>query len=406
MIIKNLIKKNFPKVYGFARKNFKKITIKKTSNIENIRKQNIRYFESIKSEKYFDYKKKIFKEDQNKSRSFAYLEINNSCNINCVMCDTKSSTRQKKMMNLSLVESSLKKIKKMGINRVSLHTIGDPLANAKLDEVFKLLRKYNMYTSISTNGLLLTKNLSTLKNYIDVCSDIKFSIDGCTKETYEKIRFGGNWEELLVNFRTAKEVLEPLGYRISVLNILMKENFHEIGKFITFFGKFFDNPYERVEFDILNSLSPSNIFFENNNLFENHTYLNKFCTLVSNPIPFILVDGKLSVCCRDYDGSLVMGDTNNESIENILNSENFKDLQKSHSDENSNSFSQYNLCNTCYHIDDRITFIFINLTKMIIYKFVNKDDSFYQNKIEKIVRFLNEIHKYENYSQFEREIFT
>ena len=72
-------------------------------------------------------------------------------------------------------------------------------------------------------------------------------------------------------------------------------------------------------------------------MIKKHTYLNKFCEFVSNPIPFILVNGELSVCCRDYDGSLIMGDTK-DSIEAILNNERFKDLQHSHSNVNSNSF--------------------------------------------------------------------
>ena len=78
----------------------------------------------------------------------AVIEINNSCNINCVMCDTKSSTRKKKLMSLDLVEKSVLEIKKKNINNVLLHTIGDPLANTRLKDVFKILRKYK-YNYIS-----------------------------------------------------------------------------------------------------------------------------------------------------------------------------------------------------------------------------------------------------------------
>ena len=93
------------------------------------------------------------------------------------MCDTKSSTRQKKLMDLDTVEESIISIKKLGINRVSLHTIGDPMANPRLGKVFEILRKYEMKTSLSSNGLLLDKRIDVLKEYVDVCSDIKFSID-------------------------------------------------------------------------------------------------------------------------------------------------------------------------------------------------------------------------------------
>ena len=195
----NLIKRKIPKFYSLGR-NFKDQFISKKKELNLMRDlthQNVNNFKSVKNIDYYEYKKKIFEEDKNKKRLFAYLEINNSCNINCVMCDTKSSTRQKKLMDLDTVEESIISIKKLGINTVSLHTIGDPIANPRLGKVFEILRKYKMQTSLSSNGLLLDKRIDVLKEYIDVCSDIKFSIDGCTKETYEKIRFGGSWEVLL-----------------------------------------------------------------------------------------------------------------------------------------------------------------------------------------------------------------
>ena len=45
------------------------------------------------------------------------------------------------------------------------------------------------------------------------------------KKHMKKIRFGGSWEVLLKNFELALNELEPLGYRISVLCIVMKITF-------------------------------------------------------------------------------------------------------------------------------------------------------------------------------------
>ena len=403
----DLIKQKIPKIYSLSRNVKDQLVSKKRefNLMKNLSHQNQINFDSIKHVSYYDYKKKNFEIDKSKKRSFAYLEINNSCNINCVMCDTKSSTRQKKLMDIDTVEKSIISIKKLGIDRVSLHTIGDPLANPRIGKVFEVLRKYNMKTSLSSNGLMLEKRIDVLKRYIDVCSDLKFSIDGCTKTTYEKIRFGGSWEELLKNFELAFKELEPLGYKLSVLCIVMKDNFYELGEFVNFFSRYFKKPHERISFDILNSLSPSNDYFEKNNTLKKHTYLNKFCELVSNPIPFILVNGELSVCCRDYDGSLIMGDTKKDDIQGILNSDKFKELQNSHSTENSNSFSKYNLCNSCFGIDERVSAIFINLITMILFKFPKMDGKFYQDKIEAIMKFLNEDISSINYNNFEKELF-
>lgn len=103
----NLIKRKIPKFYSLGR-NFKDQFISKKKELNLMRDlthQNVNNFKSVKNIDYYEYKKKIFEEDKNKKRLFAYLEINNSCNINCVMCDTKSSTRQKKLMDLDTVEN-------------------------------------------------------------------------------------------------------------------------------------------------------------------------------------------------------------------------------------------------------------------------------------------------------------
>ena len=92
-----------------------------------------------------------------------------------------------------------------GIKNILLHTIGDPLANTKLKDYLKILRKYNMQAGISTNGLMLDRHVDTLIEYFDVCSNIRFSIDGVKKETYEKIRFGGKFENLIENLDLAEK---------------------------------------------------------------------------------------------------------------------------------------------------------------------------------------------------------
>ena len=118
-----------------------------------------------------------------------------------------------------------------------LHTIGDPLANVRLSEYLKILRKYKVQTGISTNGLMLYKHVDTLIEYFDVCSNIRFSIDGVRKETYERIRFGGKFEDLIFNLDLAQQKLKKIGYNFVIDFVMNKENFSEIGEFITFFKK-------------------------------------------------------------------------------------------------------------------------------------------------------------------------
>ena len=169
-----------------------------------------------------------------------------------------------------------------------------------------------MQTSLSTNGLMLEKHIDTLIEYVDICSSIRFSIDGVKKETYEKIRFGGKWEDLIRNLDLAKKELPKIGYELMIDLVITKDNFSELGEFVTFFKKYVRKPYIQILFNFMNSLSPSNDYFLSNNVLQKHTHINSFCNMVAKNTPYILVDGRVSVCCRDYDGSLVIGSINNE----------------------------------------------------------------------------------------------
>ena len=53
-------------------------------------------------------------------------------------------------------------------------------------------------------------------------------------------------------------------------------------------------------------------------------------------------DGKLSVCCRDYDGSLVLGSINSKTgLDSILVSEELKKLQQEHESGDKAKISRY-----------------------------------------------------------------
>ena len=392
--ILSVIKKFFPNFY----KVLKKLKNKILFNKRFIQKKDIEtneLVESVEKESFFDYQKKEFIKNKDKKGKLGILEINNSCNINCVMCDTKSSTRQKKLMSLDLCEKSVKEMKDSGINSILLHTIGDPLANAKLKDYLKILRKYNMQAGISTNGLMLDKHLETLKEYFDICSNIRFSIDGVKKETYEKIRFGGKHEKLLENLELAQNNLKKMGFEFMIDLVITKDNFKELGEFVVFYKKYVNNLYKNMHFTFMNSLSPNNDYFLKNNTIPEHTTKNYYCNFASKLTPYVLVDGRVSACCRDYDGSLVVDDIYKNKLQDMKNSEGFKNLQKAHMDEN-DQISNYKLCSTCYVVDSRVDQIWDNIIASIFFKHPNEDANFYQKMFDETLVFLKNLNK-DNY---------
>ena len=279
------------------------------------------------------------------NENFAILEINNTCNIDCLMCKTSLATRQKGVIKSEVMEIALDRLSEIGIDHVSLHTIGDPLANPRLEEAFRLLRKHGFRANISTNGLLVSKHVDTLLKYKDVCAHLRFSIDGASKATYEKIRAGGSWSELNRNLDVFMKQLSPKGFSISINMTMSKDNVHEVGKYIETFCSYVESPADDLHVGFVNSLSPDTTYFEEVNLFPKHTFLNSPCPLVIQAKPYVLIDGNISTCCRDYDGSMILGDIKEDDLGTIYQGEKLSRLRRAHLE---NRTGDYPLCESCY----------------------------------------------------------
>ena len=84
----------------------------------------------------------------------------------------------------------------------------EPFVTAHFDKLLDLVGPYNIpFISYCTNGLLMKQKFieATLKNRV---SEVIFSVDGGTRQTYEGIRIGGSWDVLnrrLADFTQAKK---------------------------------------------------------------------------------------------------------------------------------------------------------------------------------------------------------
>ncbi len=137
----------------------------------------------------------------------------------------------------------------------------------------------------------------------------------------------------------------------------------------------------------MNSLSPDNTYFEEMNLFKKHTYLNSPCGFISRPQPYVLVDGRVSVCCRDYDGSMIIGNIAEKSLSDILIDAPMRALQDAHRNK---SLEKATLCKSCFVVDSRITKIFNRIIEYLIHHNPQADASFFQNKVDQFVRMFQE----------------
>ena len=274
------------------------------------------------------------------------LETTDICNINCVMCDTASATRTKGFMSMEDFVSNLDRLEAAGQRIVAFHTIGDPLVDKQVGLKLQLCYERDIQVMLRTNGLLLHKFLEPLVKYPPAY--LLFSIDGATKETYEKIRVGGKFDRLVKNideiFRLYKKkhILSAFGVNFAV----MDENMDEIPLFYQKFHPYFK--LHNMHFELLNSLSGDRgKFFGSNNTLSQLSKWVPPCNMPFNSI-YILHDQKIAVCCRDYHGELVVGNLKEESLDQIWNGEKINELRKAHINARNRPDALPKACRECY----------------------------------------------------------
>ena len=265
-----------------------------------------------------------------------YVEITNICNLNCSFCS--KDKRSLIEMSLKEFEIILQKIKDY-TKTIYLHVKGEPLLHSELENILKLTNKYNLNVRITTNGTLLKEKVEILKKYNNI------------KQINISLHSENNKKNYLENVFEAANILSksiPIIYRIWILD---NYNLNTLSTIIV---------DKIIEYYKLDNNFKDKVLYENNIKIKNNIYLdkdNKFtwpdntndnnlefgtCLGTRNHIG-ILVDGTVIPCCLDSKGLLKFGNIFENDLDEILNSDLFKNINNGFK----NNKLTYNLCRNC-----------------------------------------------------------
>jgi len=110
--------------------------------------------------------------------------------------------------------------------KVHIGSDGDPFASY-------VYRHFMMHTpvrenikySLLTNGLMFKEFSPRIPHIIENLTELGISIDGASKETYEKLRLGGRWEKILENFEFIKK---NKNYPVNLHMVVQTQNWNEM----------------------------------------------------------------------------------------------------------------------------------------------------------------------------------
>jgi MoaA/NifB/PqqE/SkfB family radical SAM enzyme len=264
------------------------------------------------------------------------IETSTLCTYGCVFCPRDSFRRRKMAMECSLFEKILMKAKEQlpGIKYLSITGYGEIFADITWKEKIKTASSlFNRIHIITNLSLLETGDLDFLLTHV---TDIRISAYAMQDSVYQRVHNPPPGTRL-------ESIKEKIIYLIEnrdreqkiILNYIETGlNEEETEKWIGFW---------REKADLLEVWRP-------HNWIDGREYRNKCAHRepgcyrpFSGPIQ-VLADGRVNLCCFDYNGELIIGDLNKQDFHEIYEGRELRGIRELHKNGYADSIPQCEKC--------------------------------------------------------------
>lgn len=156
-----------------------------------------------------------------------YVEPSSVCNLNCKMCFRNGwIDERKELMTGEIWEKILRSIPQCkDIETVMFAGMGEPLTHPKIFDMVKDVSDLNIGAHLLTNGTMLDR-LCTEKLIKNGLNMLWVSIDGFSRESYEKIQIGSRYDLIYENLQYFSKHKEKC--KLGITFVIMKENRAEL----------------------------------------------------------------------------------------------------------------------------------------------------------------------------------
>lgn len=278
---------------------------------------------------------------------FLQIETVASCNARCVMCPVEAWERATLLMRDGLFERIADQIQPHveTLRRITIQLDGEPLIDKKLEDRIRHLKEIGVrLVAFATNGSLMTTERaeSILASGID---EVTFSIDGTDKETFEAIRRRLDFDTVVENAKRFLALRDRMNAdcRVRVRMAVSEENASQFPTLKSYWSRFMrsgDSVYGklvhnwggwRTDYSLPNPISAE----------------------VLNALPcqspwtslIVLTDGRVPLCCADYNADVRLGDANSRPIQEIWRNQVVANVRAGHLARGRNSMKMCVDCN-------------------------------------------------------------
>lgn len=240
-------------------------------------------------------------------------------------------------MSVSLVRKISGEVSRHGPRSYFLFKDGEPFMHKDIIEMIRVIKESHKGNKIyiSTNGHLLNSELQDAMISLKV-DNINFSVDNASPEGYRKIR-GADLacvEENVNKLMEMKRSRKSPYPHIAIHFVRHKNNEHEVESF----KKKWSGKDLTLKFMYFNTWTGH---------FPDEAVINKgkrYPCFSLWMFPSINWDGKVSICCVDWNENEIIGDLNKDSFKDIWASEKIRLYRKYHLD---GQYGKIPICQRC-----------------------------------------------------------
>jgi MoaA/NifB/PqqE/SkfB family radical SAM enzyme len=246
------------------------------------------------------------------------IESTNICNAKCVFCPRDEMHRRQGIMTFELFRKVVDECAELGITHVRVHNYGEPFVDRQLVEKVRYAKEKGIQeVGMISNGSLITDAVA--RGMIEAGLDaINISVDASGKEVFESTRIGLKYDKVIANIERLVRIRAELGKRRPklILSFVRQNNSLDEQAFIEHWRGIADKIHIT---DLHNWAGTLNTESD-----VNYPCYRPWLTFT------VLWDGRVSLCCADFDGRTVLGDLNTSSIREIWNAEPYRKARRDH----------------------------------------------------------------------------
>jgi MoaA/NifB/PqqE/SkfB family radical SAM enzyme len=246
------------------------------------------------------------------------IESTNICNAKCVFCPRDEMHRRQGIMTFDLFKKIVDECVELGITHVRVHNYGEPFVDRKLVEKVRYAKQQGIKeVGMISNGSLITEAVA--RGMVEAGLDaINISVDASGKDVFESTRIGLKYDKVIANIERLVRIRAESGKRRPklILSFVRQNNSADEQAFIEHWRKVAD----KIHITDLHNWGGT--LHQTSDV--NYPCYRPWLTFT------VLWDGRVSLCCADFDGHTILGDLNTSSIKDIWNNDAYRSVRREH----------------------------------------------------------------------------